>query len=284
MRRFRVPGLIIGTAVGMATWSPAVEAQQGSLAVQMGQAVDEAGNAHAALTVSPTLRWIGESAAVAVGGQITALGSASFLGAVSGSSRVQAMAAGPVSLVVGAEAVGVGSEAGYRAGAAVLTPVARLAVRRVGLEVGPYIGTGASRLGTRIHRGGGLAGLLDSRGTSTGETHYRSEIGWTAEGWAEHGPAWVRVGRRESSSGERSWEEWNVESGVAVQPFTVRVRSGARQGSLNELSFAAGLTVQVSERMAVGVEGGRTLSSTLLSQPGGTYGTVGASWSIGGAQ
>lgn len=284
MRIVRLLGLILGTGTGVITWSPAVEGQQADVAIQMGQAVDEAGNGHAAITLSPSIAWSGESAAAAVNGQITALGSTSLLGAVSSSSRVQVLAPGPISFLLGGDAVAMASDAGYRGGAAVVTPLARVVVRRVGVEVGPYLGTGASRLGTRVSTGGALFGLLTPGGGSAGETHYRSETGWTAQGWAERGPAWVRIGRRASSSGEASWEEWNVESGAALQPFTFRVTSGAREGSLNELAYAGAVTVQVSDRMAVGVEGGRSLSSTLLGQPGGTYGTVGASWSIGGAR
>ena len=283
MQSYRVIGLMLGIGAGVAS-TPAVEAQHASLAVHVGQAVDEAGNGHAAITLSPSVEWSGQSAAAAVRGQITALESASVMGAVSGSSRVQLLLAGPISLLLSGEALAVASEAGYRGGAAVLAPLARVAVGPVGVEVGPHFGTGVRRVGSRVGPDGALAGLLVPRGGSVGETQYRSETGWTADGWVERGPVWVRIGRRALSSGEHSWEEWNVESGAVLRPFTLRVRSGAREGSLSELSYGGRVTAQVSERMALSVEGGRSFSSTLLGQPGGTYGTVGASWSVGGAR
>lgn len=284
MRGSTILGLILGMQAGVATGAAPIEAQQINVAVHMGQAVDEAGNGHAGVTLSPTLAWSGANAVAALSGQVTALASLAVIGTVSGGSRVQAVAAGPLSILVGAEAMAVASEGGYRAGAAVLRPVARIAAGGFGLEVGPQLGSGGSRIGTRTNGSGALTGLLDRPISSAGETHYRVEGGWSVDGWASRGPAWVRIGRRALTSGDHSWEEWNVESGAALEPFTVTIRSGVRDGYHDELFFAGAASVQVSDRVAVALEGGRSPSSTLLGHAGGTYGTVGASWSIGGTR
>lgn len=261
-------------ALGMAGSAAGVDAQEVGVGLHGGRVTDEGGAVHGGLTLAPYAAWGGPRAVGRLSGQVTALGEGGWLAGAALGTDAMPVRWGPLRLAVAAEVALGGSDAGYRAASAGVSPRLQLAGAGWGVEAGPRAVLAGARAGSSSAPGDG--GVLPFGQREASEpTEWRDAQGAGAGAWAAGHGVSVRAGWLSLRHGTAEWEDWTgavaLELGAATLGATVGRRVGAGAGE-----WASGsASLSLGRHAALLLEAGGYPSDPLMGRAPGHYASAG---------
>lgn len=269
----RVPAPLLLALLAVAA-RPAA-GQEVEVGLAGGRVTDERGEAHAALTVSPSLRWSSPGSSFGVGARGTVFPGGLF-GTLEAGGEVEAVRQGPVRIVLSGEGDATASAAGHRALRGAFHPRIRLAGGGWGIEAGPLLAGGGARDGAPA---GGPLGMLPGERSAL---DWRDERGLAASAWGRRGVASARGGWRGREVAGARWQEWTGAASVDLGDLGIGLSAGRRTGDLRGTWVAASAAARLSGDLSLLAGAGAYPSDPLMGRAAGRFASVGIALRPGG--
>jgi hypothetical protein len=254
-------------------------AQQVEVGAYAGRISDERGASRDALQLGAAALWAGSGGALRLGGSGALLDGGALLGSAQAAAEVRTPRLGVFAVVLGGEASGAGSDAGYRGAWTALRPRLELSGARWGASVGPELGWAGEGWAER-----GRGGVLPVGSPPGGAPmQWRGVQGARAEAWGGGGPLSVRGSWAVQQAGTDEWRDLVASAALRQGAFTLSGSAGQRSGAEAELWASGGARYELGAGVALQASAGRYPRDPLLGRAGGRFATVGVSIAPGSA-